>query len=344
MNLKDIRLTKEFLQTMSYCHVAEWQKKDLIKNIQDMIDKSKPNPNDSSDIKISKEKEIYQASELIRYIRREIKTKDDDEEENRPLIYKVNNLMLLNNIFLTQEIRDAINAFIIRYQKRDILNKNNLHWGNRLLLAGPPGNGKTALAGAIAQKFSLPLFQLDAGLIEDWKLGSTARNIVNVFNQVKENSPCVFLFDECDSYATKRLYDSGGSIEMSHALNIMLQQLDALDEKVVFIATTNVYKELDPAFLRRFSMKVYLSQPTPVLIEEYISKYQKENGIDFSEEDLKNAKDLTGQPWSKVEEYCQAIHQNQLLGLNSSPQNGLVGQASAPSTPPGFKYPPIGSE
>lgn len=344
MNLKDIRLAKDFLHTMKFCHVTEWQKKDLIKTIQDVIDKSKSDPDDSDDIKAQKEMDIYQASELIRYIKREMNTKineDDDDETTRPLIYKVNNLMLINDIFLSQDIRHEIDAFILRYQKRDILKQNNLPWGNKILLAGPPGNGKTALAGAIAKKFNLPLFQLDAGLIENHLLGSTARNIVNAFNQVKEKSPCVFLFDECDSYATKRLYDSGGSIEMSHALNIMLQQLDALNEKIIFIVTTNVYKELDPAFLRRFSMKLYLSQPTALMIKKYVSKYQKEHDIDFSEEDIKNTMELTGQPWSKVEEYCQIIHQNRLLGLNIFPKAGCVGQTS---TLAGFQYPPIGSE
>ena len=74
--------------------------------------------------------------------------------------------MSLDNIFLTQDVRESTDSFIIRYQKRDILKRNNLPWGNKLLLVGPPGNGKTALAGAIAKKFNLPLFQLDSGLIE----------------------------------------------------------------------------------------------------------------------------------------------------------------------------------
>ena len=261
--------------------------------------------------------------------------------KNRPLIYKVENLMSLDNIFLTQDVRESTDSFIIRYQKRDILKRNNLPWGNKLLLVGPPGNGKTALAGAIAKKFNLPLFQLDSGLIESCLLGNPARNIVNAFNQAKMKTPCVFLFDECDSYATKRRYDSGGRVEMSHALNIMLQQIDSLEEKVVFIATTNVYEELDPAFLRRFSMKLYLAQPTPAMIKEYLSKYQKENNIVFSGEDLENAVDLTGQPWSKVEEYCQSIHQNQLLGLNISSKTGCIGQSSESV---GFKYPPMGSD
>ena len=121
----------------------------------------------------------------------------------------------------------------------------------RLCLYGPPGTGKTAYARWLAQQLDLPLLvQRGSDLQSKW-VGGTEKNIAAAFAQAQADR-ALLLIDEVDSFLQDRRH-AQRHWEVSH-VNEMLTQMESFDG--IFIASTNLMDELDPAALRRFDLKV----------------------------------------------------------------------------------------
>ena len=127
-----------------------------------------------------------------------------------------------------------------------------------LLLTGPPGTGKTALAALVAERLGRPLAVKRASdLLSVW-VGGTEANIAGAFAEARERG-CVLLFDECDSLLLDRA-DAHRSWEISQ-VNELLTWMDS--HPLPFIAATNWPWRLDPAALRRFVFKLDLKALSP---------------------------------------------------------------------------------
>lgn len=129
---------------------------------------------------------------------------------------------------------------------------------NTFLFYGHPGTGKTEAAFQVAKLLKRQVWKVNISQLVDSKLGETSKNINKLFSDIN-NFPfkknMVVLFDELDSLALKR-DDSRDLREMSRAITELFVGLDNLNEDVVLIATTNMYKQLDTALLRRFVAKI----------------------------------------------------------------------------------------
>ena len=136
-----------------------------------------------------------------------------------------------------------------------IINAVNHHVGiNKFLFEGAPGTGKTESAKQVARLLDRQLFKVDFNELIDSKMGQTAKNISAVFGEIDRmpaTNHAVILFDELDSIALDRV-NSHDIREMGRATSSMLSALDDLNSEVVLIATTNLYKSFDRAFIRRF--------------------------------------------------------------------------------------------
>lgn len=122
-----------------------------------------------------------------------------------------------------------------------------------LLLTGPPGTGKTALAAYVAQRLDRPLSVKRASdLLSKW-VGETEANIAGAFAEARDQG-AVLLFDEADSLLLDR-GDAQRSWEITQ-VNEMLTWMD--DHPLPFVAATNFARRLDPAALRRFVFKIEL--------------------------------------------------------------------------------------
>lgn len=135
---------------------------------------------------------------------------------------------------------------------------------NKFLFEGPPGTGKTETAKQIARILERELFVVDFDVVIDSKLGQTSKNIASLFEEIRNLShpeKVVVLFDEIDAISIDRI-NSNDLREMGRATSSVLKGLDGLNDKVVLIATTNLYKSFDRALIRRFDSVIDFSSYT----------------------------------------------------------------------------------
>ena len=128
---------------------------------------------------------------------------------------------------------------------------------NKFLFQGAPGTGKTETVKHIARILDRELFIVDFAFLIDSKLGQTGKNIAQ-------------LFDEIDALALDRT-DSKDLREMGRATTSVLKGLEGLNDKILLIATTNLYKHFDKALVRRFDSVIDFN------------RYSREDLIDISE-------------------------------------------------------------
>lgn len=135
------------------------------------------------------------------------------------------------------------------------------------LLAGKPGTGKTLLARAIAGESNVPFIQCSAANFIEMFVGVGAKRVRDLFQQARENQPCIIFIDEIDAVGKKR---SGigmpSSDEREQTINQLLTEMDGFDNEtgIVVIAATNRIDILDDALLRpgRFDRKIQVSLPS----------------------------------------------------------------------------------
>lgn len=125
---------------------------------------------------------------------------------------------------------------------------------NKFLFEGPPGTGKTETCKQIARILDRQLYVVNFELLVDSRLGQTAKNIASLFDEINRISvpeKVIILFDEIDAIAIHRIH--GNDIrEMGRATSAILKGFDHLNDRIVVIATTNLYSSFDRALIRRF--------------------------------------------------------------------------------------------
>lgn len=129
---------------------------------------------------------------------------------------------------------------------------------NKFLFEGPPGTGKTESAKNIARILDRELFSIQFETLIDSKMGQTTKNIAKLFDEIKNISnpeKVIILFDEIDAIAIDRI-NSNDIREMGRATSAILKGLDGLNDNIVIIATTNLFKSFDKALVRRFDFVV----------------------------------------------------------------------------------------
>ncbi len=223
----------------------------------------------------------------------------------------------LASLFLAKAIRSACEELIEEQGRAEVLRAHGLEPRHRVLLLGPPGNGKTSLAESLAFELALPLFAVRYDAVVTSYLGETAQRLRWLFDFVR-TEPCVLFFDEFDAIGKERgdLHETG---EIKRVVTTLLLQLDDLPSYCVLAAATNHPELLDRATWRRFQIKLELGRPTDDQMTEYFAHRLKE----FDEKSGYTAKRLRSavspKSFSEAEDFFLDLHRRYALA-----QGGLT--------------------
>jgi len=154
-----------------------------------------------------------------------------------------------------------------------------------VLLYGPPGTGKTLLARAVAGEAGVPFFSISGSDFVEMFVGVGASRVRDLFEQAKQNSPCIIFMDEIDAVGRHRGAGlGGGHDEREQTLNQLLVEMDGFEAKdnIILIAATNRPDILDPALLRpgRFDRQIMVDRPDRIGRAEILRVHTRGKPID----------------------------------------------------------------
>ena len=196
-----------------------------------------------------------------------------DKETAAPILEVIfDNGLPQDEPLFNDQIKEAVDSVVLEWTNYGKLVKMNATPSRSCLIYGDPGTGKTHLAKWIAKRVGLPvvLAKLD-GIVSSF-LGTSSRNISNLF-KFANRYKCVLLLDEFDAIA--KLRDDPQEVgEVKRIVNTLLQCLDDRDEVGFTIGVTNHEQLLDPAIWRRFDVQIEIPKPSegvlPVLIKKFV--------------------------------------------------------------------------
>lgn len=155
------------------------------------------------------------------------------------------------------------------------------------LLVGPPGTGKTLLAKAIAGEAGVPFFSISGSEFIELFVGVGAARVRDLFEQAKQQAPCIVFIDELDALGKSRAGAGGfygGNDEREQTLNQLLTEMDGFDANtgVIIIAATNRPEVLDPALRRpgRFDRQVVVDRPDKIGREAILKVHARNVKLD----------------------------------------------------------------
>lgn len=230
---------------------------------------------------------------------------------NKDLFYEIRPERDLDTLVLPEKIKAEIQEFIEEQHRSELLHAHNLKARNRILLAGPPGNGKTTLAEAVAHELMYPLIVIRYETLIGSYLGETSSRLKNVLDYVRTQR-CVLFFDEFETLGKER-GDTHETGEIKRVVSSLLLQLDEMPDYVVVIAASNHPELLDRAVWRRFQLRIELALPTRSQLTHFITSIGQRCMVNFGYAPETLAKHLLGMNFAEVEEFCLGIVRRAVL-------------------------------
>lgn len=204
-----------------------------------------------------------------------------------PQIYLENSLSTLDSRYFRKIDYENTPLPLPEKIQEDIVGLTNAAWRNvgvnKFLFQGAPGTGKTETVKQIARLLERTLLMVDFDYLIDSKLGQTSKNISAMFqelNDLSEPENFVVLFDEIDAIAMDRT-NSNDMREMGRATTAFLKGIEHINDRIVLIATTNLYNSFDKALIRRFDSVINFNRYTrdelleigEIILNEYLVKF-----------------------------------------------------------------------
>lgn len=208
----------------------------------------------------------------------------------------------LADLFLQPDTLEIIKGLVEEQLRSQLLQSYGLEPRHRIMLAGPPGNGKTALAEAIAYELSMPLLTVRYDTVIGKYLGETSSRLAKVFDYARQTR-CVLFFDEFDAIGKER-GDKRETGEIKRVVNGLLMQIDSLPSYTTVIVASNHPKLLDTGVWRRFQIRLYMPQPTRQQLERFIDHYAQETQFNFGLSASTIANKLHKPSYAEAEEFC----------------------------------------
>lgn len=229
------------------------------------------------------------------------------------LLYEIEPRRTMADMFVDKNVRGACEEIIEEQHRRDLLRSYGLEPRHRVLLSGPPGNGKTSLAEAMATELMVPLFVVRYEAVIGSFLGETSGRLKKLFDFVRTHQ-CVLFFDEFDTLGKER-GDTHETGEIKRVVSSLLLQIDSLPSHVVVVTATNHAELLDRAVWRRFQLRLELQPPTVSQKEDWFVRLQKQLGSPLGISPKALAAKLPATSFSDLEQFCEDVHRRYILTM-----------------------------
>lgn len=238
------------------------------------------------------------------------------------LLYEIEPRRNFDTLLLDAEISATLDEVIEEQQRRDLLRSHGLEPRHRILLSGPPGNGKTSIAESLAASLMVPLFVVRYEAVIGSFLGETSGRLKRLFDFARTHE-CVLFFDEFDTLGKER-GDTHETGEIKRVVSSLLLQIDALPSHVVVVTATNHAELLDRAVWRRFQVRLTVPPPTTAQIEAWFLRFQDRLGAPLGTTPKQLANKLKAVSFSDLEQFCEDIHRRYVLGLPAANLKNIV--------------------
>ena len=227
------------------------------------------------------------------------------------LLYELAPERTLDSLVLPPLVRQEVGRVVEEHQRAELLRSYGMAPRHRILLVGPPGNGKTSLTHGLAHDLMVPLLVVRyEGLIGSY-LGETATRLRKVFDYARQRA-CVLFLDEFDTVGKERgdIHETG---EIKRVVSTLLLQMDQLPAHVVIVTATNHAELLDRAVWRRFEVRLHLPPPKPSEAAEFLGRLFASFQLAEGYETSALARQLTGATYSEIEDLFRDIARRAVL-------------------------------
>lgn len=201
------------------------------------------------------------------------------EVSNLPIDYRdiYNNFVMpvstsisLQSVILSSENSEKVQEFLTEQANKAKFLEHNLLPMNKLLFSGDSGTGKTFLSKALSHTLNREMLYVD---ISRTTSTGAAENIAKIFSLASYMKDVVLFFDECDSVAFNRRSEESANPTERKATTAIFQGIDNMDKNVIFIAASNLFARLDPAFIARFQISLDFLTPAGIDMVSSIEKF-----------------------------------------------------------------------
>lgn len=238
------------------------------------------------------------------------------------LLYEVEARRGLDSIFLDDAVATPMRELVEEQQRADLLRSYGMEPRHRVLLAGPPGNGKTTLAEGIAFELMVPLFVVRYEAVVGSFLGETSSRLKRLFDFARTHR-CVLFFDEFDTLGKER-GDTHETGEIKRVVSSLLLQIDSLPSHVVVMTATNHAELLDRAVWRRFQLRLNLPEPTLSQRVAWLERFERTLGMPLGLSAKTLATRLPVRTFADLEQFCEDVRRRYVLELPAADIKRIV--------------------
>ncbi|MHB1302417.1 MAG: AAA family ATPase [Acidiphilium sp.] len=231
----------------------------------------------------------------------------------REAILEITPRLQLGDLLLPLPAQESGRQLVEEHRRADVLRASGYEPRHRILLSGPPGNGKTSFAEGIAEGLGLPFYVVRYDALIGSYLGETNARLRKLFDYVR-TTPSVLFFDEFDAIGKER-GDTHETGEIKRVVSFLLMQLDQLPSYVIVVAATNHGELLDRAVWRRFQMRLAIPAPKKneisVFLDRIVSGWPNAPKMPLN----RIASRLGAVSYAEALDFCQNVRRRQILGL-----------------------------
>jgi hypothetical protein len=234
----------------------------------------------------------------------------------RDAILEVQPRVRLDDLLLPLPVSENARQIVEEHVRVDVLRAHGYEPRHRILLSGPPGNGKTSFAEGIAEALGLPFFVVRYDALIGSYLGETNARLRKLFDYIR-TQPSILFFDEFDAIGKER-GDKHETGEIKRVVSFLLMQLDTLPSYVIVIAATNHAELLDRAVWRRFQLRMSFPAPDRKNLELFLERVMA-SWPELPKMPIRQiVSSIRPASYAEALDFCQSVRRRHLLGLGAA--------------------------